>query len=52
MPRVAFSTIEGTGTAIGETAYDMDRSRLVEKAIMVLLGSDERVVHDSASHGL
>lgn len=51
-PRAAFSTIEGTGTAIEETAYDMNRSRLIEEAIAAFLGSDERVVHDSASHGL
>ena len=51
-PRAAFSTIEGTGTAIEETAYDMDRSRLIEEAIMVFLGPDKREVHDSASHGL
>lgn len=51
-PRAAFSTTEGTGTAIGETAYDMNRSRLVEQIIVAFLGPDEREVHDSASHGL
>lgn len=51
-PRAVFSTAEGTGTAIEETAYDMNRSRLIEEAIMVFLGPDKREVHDSASHGL
>ena len=50
-PRAAFSTIEGTGTAIEETAYDMNRSQLIEEAV-VFLGPDKREVHDSASHGL
>ena len=44
--------IEGTGTAIEEMAYDMDRLRLIEEVIVVFLGSGERVVHNSASHGL
>lgn len=42
MPRAAFSTTEGTGTAIEETAYDMNRSRLVEQIIVAFLGPDER----------
>ena len=36
-----FPRSKGTGITIGETAYDMNRSRLVEEAIMVFLGSDE-----------
>lgn len=37
-PRAAFSTTEGTGTAIEETAYDMNRLRLIEEVIVLGIG--------------